>query len=637
MSDPANPRRVGGLDLGAEVTSVAVVAVSVAHAYVFARPDGLQVIDISDPANPKRVGRYDVEAGVSGVTVSGAQAYYAGDGSWDAGEWKPGGGLVVLNLSDPVQPRRVGGFDTGGIGGRVVVLGNYAHVAGLVIDISEPANPKLVSNTGDIHGSDVAVSGNYAYVARSGLALMVYDVTNPAEPRQVSKVAGPTSAVAVAGTRAYAADFSARGLAVIDVSDPTQPRRIGGYFGCTQDVAASGDYVYLADCDGLLVLDVSAAANPTRVSELDTGGDAGAIAVSGQYAYVADWKAGLQVIDVANPSAPKRVSGYGTAGWVRNVAVSGRYAYVAAPGDGDYLEGFPGEGLVVLDVSDPATPQLVGRYDSTGDATDVTVAGNYAYLIDLEPSFSEGGAGEGLVVIDISDPANPRRVGSYSHIVPSQYGGPDTVAVAGHYVYVADCSAGLLVIDVSDPANPRRAGGYRTSGCALGVAVAGTYALLSDWNVGLLVLDISDPTNPQHVGGYFLRGSACDFAVLDNRFLVATGAGVWAFDISNPASPEPVGGYSSSQAIGVAVGGGNVFVGAGDDGLVILEPRPVFGSIAVRNGRLSLSWEGFKGTKLQSTTSLGGTQWQDVAGSEATNRLELLIESGSRFFRLTKP
>jgi hypothetical protein len=49
----------------------------------------------------------------------------------------------------------------------------------------------------------------------------------------------------------------------------------------------------------------------------------------GNYAYVADFAAGLQVIDVSNPASPQRVGGYDTSGYARGVAVSGNYAYVA--------------------------------------------------------------------------------------------------------------------------------------------------------------------------------------------------------------------------------------------------------------------------------------------------------------------
>ena len=92
----------------------------------------------------------------------------------------------------------------------------------------------------------------------------------------------------------------------------------------------------------------------------------------------------------------------------------------------------------------------------------------------------------GLQVIDISDPANPQRVGGYD-TAGHAYG----VAVAGNYAYVADADAGLQVIDISNPANPQRVGGYDTAGTAYGVAVAGNYAYVADSDAGLQILSLA--------------------------------------------------------------------------------------------------------------------------------------------------
>ena len=53
------------------------------------------------------------------------------------------------------------------------------------------------------------------------------------------------------------------------------------------------------------------------------------VAVSGNYAYLAVAEAGLQVLDVSNPANPQWVGGYDTSGGALGVAVSGNYAYVA--------------------------------------------------------------------------------------------------------------------------------------------------------------------------------------------------------------------------------------------------------------------------------------------------------------------
>jgi murein DD-endopeptidase MepM/ murein hydrolase activator NlpD/PKD repeat protein len=231
----------------------------------------------------------------------------------------------------------------------------------------------------------------------------------------------------------------------------------------------------------LQVIDVSDPANPRRVGGYYTSGYAEGVAVSGNYAYVADFDAGLQVIDVSDPANPRRVGGYDTIGYAQGVAISGNYAYLAVPD----------AGLQVIDVSDPANPRWVGGYDTSGFARGVAVSGHYAYVADEKA---------GLQVIDVSDPANPRRVGGYD-----RSGSAYSVAVSGNYAYVADGGAGLQVIDVSNPANPRRVGGYDTPGRADGVAVSGNYAYVADYDWGLQILRIGDGAPSAEQFDYPLR------------------------------------------------------------------------------------------------------------------------------------
>jgi hypothetical protein len=114
-----------------------------------------------------------------------------------------------------------------------------------------------------------------------------------------------------------------------------------------------------------------------------------------------------------------------------------------------------------------------------------------------QPRLRGGLAVSGLQVIDISNPANPQRVGGY---VTS--GSATGVAVSGTHAYVAEGGHGLQIIDMSDPANPQRVGGYDTSGYAGGVAVSGHYAYVATGDAGLQIIDVSNPANPQRVGGY---------------------------------------------------------------------------------------------------------------------------------------
>jgi hypothetical protein len=53
------------------------------------------------------------------------------------------------------------------------------------------------------------------------------------------------------------------------------------------------------------------------------------IAVTGNYAYVAEGESGLMIIDIGNPAAPAIKGSYAASEQARYVYVSGKYAYIA--------------------------------------------------------------------------------------------------------------------------------------------------------------------------------------------------------------------------------------------------------------------------------------------------------------------
>ncbi len=126
----------------------------------------------------------------------------------------------------------------------------------------------------------------------------------------------------------------------------------------------------------------------------------------------------------------------------------------------DYLSG-----LLVIDISNPFSPAIVGAVDTPGDAVGIAVAG-HAYVADEL---------RGLQVIDVSNPFSPVVVGS-----GETPGYARDVAVAGSFAYVADYLGGIQVIDVSSPTSPLPVGGVVTPGVAQGVAIAGSYIYVAD-------------------------------------------------------------------------------------------------------------------------------------------------------------
>ena len=162
-------------------------------------------------------------------------------------------------------------------------------------------------------------------------------------------------------------------------------------------------------------------------------------------------------------------------------------------------------GEVVAAQQQARSVRLVGQIGGTTAA--VAVQGNYAYV----------GDGPRLVILDVSNPTLPVVVGQ-TGVLPGLVEG---VALAGNYAYVADAGSGLRIIDVSNQSDPSEVGFYDTSGSALGVALAGNFAYVADYTGGLRIIDVSDPAAPSEVGFYDTPGEAWGVALVGNYAYVA--------------------------------------------------------------------------------------------------------------------
>jgi hypothetical protein len=303
------------------------------------------------------------------------------------------------------------------------------------------------------------------------------------------------------------------------------------------------------------------------------------VAVSGEYAY-ASGDVGLDVFDLSQPSSPQRVGRCDIDGcnfepystWAANLALSGHFAYLAR-----------GCRLDVIDIANPVQPARVGGYQAPyGGLECVAVSGNYAYVL--------GGRWDGtnwirgLQVFGVSSPANPQSMGW----CPIRRQGRDLV-VSGNYAYVAEneqdvvgnWKGGLEVMDISSPATPKPVGWYDAGDAALTwvqkVAVSGNYAYLGGAN-GLQVIDISNPADPQ-LAGEIDTGAVGSLALSGKYAYVGTMewnvSALKVIDISNPARPQWVG-VSDSLGIGrgfmsAAVSSHYACVGVVDVGLQVID------------------------------------------------------------------
>jgi len=167
-----------------------------------------------------------------------------------------------------------------------------------VVDVSEPATPVTIGSVETPDDAyDVAVFGEYAYVAATNAGLLVVNVAAPVAPRIVGSVGiGFSRGVAVDGSAAYVAGRD--GLTIVDVSDPSSPAILGsvGTYYAARRVALWGNHAYVAFFQGLQIVDVSDATSPTILGQMPV--ESFSVAVDDSYAYTAGAHDGLWIMPI---------------------------------------------------------------------------------------------------------------------------------------------------------------------------------------------------------------------------------------------------------------------------------------------------------------------------------------------------
>lgn len=302
----------------------------------------------------------------------------------------------------------------------------------------------------------------------------------------------PLNDMAVVGRYGYIAYGDARfegyGLRIVDLANPGAIKIVGGYnlhppgtTGQIPAIAVSGNYAYLAaGSEGLRVVNVTNVAAPVEVGVYPTpsGGYVSDIVVVGTTAYVAAGGAGFRIVDVANPAAPIEV-GKVDAVNVSVVTVAQNMAYVGA-----------GERLLLVDITNRSMPTQVGTFniredgERTGFIADVAVADGRAYLTWGNCMRVCSG---GLMVVDVVQPSSPVKLGTFGEYFERPFG---AIKVAGNYAYIGvdngcweptrTCSGTLQIINIATPTMPMSASSVDLGSGAQGINVTNNTIVLLD-------------------------------------------------------------------------------------------------------------------------------------------------------------
>lgn len=354
----------------------------------------------------------DVESG-SGIWLYGHHAYVGGLGS----------GIYVVNISDPEKPvvaghlNKIKGDDGKDIeihardadmldqGDRLILVVGYNSEGMHFIDVTDPADPTYLTSLTDFRAHNVAVP--------PGQSTIVYNSMSSSQGS----------------------------IHVIDASDPESPKIVKevGEHGCHDITFLDLPDKKRAYCAGVAatdIFDISDVLNPKLISSID---DTRAPTVG---------HGGLHHLAMPNQDGTVLIIGDE---WQGGGSPGGCFAYVDTPAG---QVSTPIGALTFFDISDETDPQMLSWISPPtptprvpevgGSATSAlpSCTAHFGTLIEDRPLLVMAWYTAGVLLIDFSDPSDPRIV---DQIVPSGANVWDARFYQG-YVFTGDTSRGLDVL-----------------------------------------------------------------------------------------------------------------------------------------------------------------------------------------------
>ena len=379
----------------------------------------------------------------------------------------------------------------------VYVHGNYAFVGGMssgystsanvgvrIVDLSNPANPRLVgrirlrtlgTQADHSHGDAVATHINSG-AFQGDVAIVLYGVPDQFDPASYPQPYG-----------------------IWDVTNPSIPTFLS--------VLNLGNW-----------------------SHGNEGGDLGdkpydGKAVAGNYFYALYNKAGrkfpgdyrLAVVDISDPGNPVVVEDWEDIGdasndvWLLGLSLneSGTRAYITGLTPAPYGPWSTHGYLYILDIENPSQPTEIGRYvfPLLGTPSSVSIArptSDDALVVLADHSWGRGDSENVKCgILHILDTSNPAAISEISTFALPQSSLPGNctgnrnwviatdLAIRGNLVYSTWLSGGVRTIDISDPTNPVQVA-FLTRGDLSDVALLGTDFVVATtvWGSGMYVLSM---------------------------------------------------------------------------------------------------------------------------------------------------
>lgn len=576
--------------------SISQVAV-LGNIVVIAQTSSVQILNITDPTSPQLISTYSpINANINNIAAVNSTVFFVDRAL----------GLNIMNISNLSTPRLIGSYSgvntfTGIVVSEPTVFIVDAFTGLKIFDVSNLALPRLISTCPVMSGGyalDIMVFNRTAYIAGGSAGVQIIDVSNMASPKQIGAYTISTGSVewlALSGAKLFAVG-SNLGLLIIDVSYPTKPVLLSSIYSfglnSSQGVTAIGNIVFVGtQFPGLQVIDVSNMLQP-RLLGISIGYAYRTVYYNGLAFLNRDLR-GLQIINFSQGDLMGAPSLH-ELGDTLSISVEAHdftqtlntdtfiitvdqppviiqnslSVQSVFPGDtlalqikSDLLFTNPGNTFLQLSLSRTKTAsapswiqllstpiQLSSSFVGIGQASDVLVSDETAFVLIY---------GNGLQIMDLSNPNNPNLLSSY-HMA-----GALQAALSGKTIFIANINVGLSILNIGNWSKPQLLSTYTSSvTSSYDVAVSGGAAFVVDFVNGLQIINISNLVNPTFISAYPIAASerANALEIVGNYVFLACNSNLKIIDISRLKTPKLVTVYGMNNVVSIAVSGNLLFL-----------------------------------------------------------------------------
>lgn len=217
------------------------------YAYVTTEASsGLLIMDLS-PLPGGSITSIDYFFGQPGLTWSSAHNLFIDENGfcYIFGSNRGNGGVIIYDLSDPMNPVEVGAFDNwyvhdGYVRGNLMYLAHIYEGMFSIVDVTDKANPVLLgtqnTTSNFTHNIWLSDNGNHVFTTDelSDSYIEAYDVSDPANIFLTDKIQSNPGTGTVPHNTHVLGDFIvtsyyADGITVHDISDPNNIIEVGNY------------------------------------------------------------------------------------------------------------------------------------------------------------------------------------------------------------------------------------------------------------------------------------------------------------------------------------------------------------------------------------------------------------------------